>query len=244
MPRPYSIRFSNGASALALDITVQDQLDGALQSFEPPRPVLVLVGGANSLEPEVAQRIGPMFRDSLMPLLERIGAAVVDGGTDSGIMALVGRARAGSDTRVPLIGIAARGTVRMPGEAVTRLHRGTALEPNHTHFLLVPGDHWGAESPWISAAAQVLASGAPSITLTAGGGKITRLDLDLSLQSGRKTLLLTGTGGITDDLSRALRQRQLGMFNIVGRQAGLLRAADLSNAGAVLEGLLRGDPEL
>lgn len=244
MPEPYSIRFSNGASALASDITEPGQLAVALQVCAPPRPVLVLVGGAGSLEADVAQRIGPMFRDELMPLLERIGAAVIDGGTDSGIMALVGQARASSGKDVPLIGVAARGTVRLPEDRAPQHGRGAPLEPNHTHFLLVPGNQWGDESPWISAAAGILAAGAPSLTLAAGGGKVTRLDIDLSLEAGRETLLLVGSGGTTDDLVLALHERRLGMFNIADKQAELLRAVDLSSAGATLDGLLRAKRRL
>jgi hypothetical protein len=244
LSRPYPLHFSNGTGALAREIADRDELAAALIDFGPPRPVLVLVGGADSLSPETAQLVSPWFKDRLIPLLERIGAALIDGGTDSGIMSLIGRARAHAGASFPLIGIAARGTVRMPSDAVQPCHRGTTLEPNHTHFLLVPGNRWGDESPWIGAAAQALAADAPSVTLAAGGGEITGLDLELSLQAGRHTLLLAGSGGITDDLSRALRRNDLEMLNIEGEQAGLLQTADISNAGAILGKLLSGAPAL
>jgi hypothetical protein len=31
------------------------------------------------------------------------------------------------------------------------------LDPNHTHFLLIPGSDWGDESAWISKIATVVA---------------------------------------------------------------------------------------
>lgn len=244
MSKPYPLHFSNGTGALAREIADREELAAALIDFGPPRPVLVLVGGADSLSPETAQLVGPWLKDRLIPLLERVGAALIDGGTDSGIMSLIGQARANAGATFPLIGIAARGTVRMPRDGVLPSRRGTPLEPNHTHFLLVPGNRWGDESPWIGTAAQVLAADAPSVTLAAGGGEITGLDLELSLQAGRPTLLLEGSGGITDDLSRALRRNDLETLNIEGEQAGLLRTADISDAGVVLDELLSGAPAL
>lgn len=241
---PYSIRFSNGASASAAAIDERDQLSCALQRLGPPRPVLVLVGGADSLGPDVAQRIGPLFRDSLAPLLDRVGAAVIDGGTDSGVMALMGRTRAATGASFPLIGIAAQGTVLDSEEGGPPGYRHARLEPNHTHFVLVPGDRWGDESPWISAAAEILAAGAPSATLAAGGGKITKLDLELSLKAGRKTLLLRESGGVTDDLCRATHLDQLEALDIEPEQGAMLRTAGMSSAAEVLRELLSDEPSL
>jgi hypothetical protein len=56
---------------------------------------------------------------------------VIDGGTDAGVMQLIGRARAASGGRFPLIGVAAEGTVMVPG-AGTSSPDATELEPNHT----------------------------------------------------------------------------------------------------------------
>lgn len=237
MYKPFPLRFSKGSSAVARELADRDELAGAVRGVHPPRPVLVLVGGADSLEQAVAQRIAAMFGDRLIPLLEHLGAAVIDGGTDAGIMATIGQARAAAGAFFPLIGVAARGTVRMPGDAPPP---HTALEPNHTHFLLVPGDNWGDESPWISAAAAALADGAPSATLAAGGGKITRRDVRLSVKIRRPTLLLAGSGGATDAIARALRREELAAFGIDEQQSGLLRATDCTGVSTLLAELLDG----
>jgi hypothetical protein len=167
-----------------------------------PRPVLVLVGGASGLDDAVADRLLPLFRDRLAPLLARLGAVLVDGGTDAGVMALMGRARQDGAAGLTLIGVAARGTVRLlADDPADNLTARAALASGHSHVLLVPGSCWGDEIPWMSALAGLLAGGQGCATLVAGGGKITERDVQASLAAGRPTLLLAGSGGVADALA-------------------------------------------
>ncbi len=166
-----------------------------------PRPVLILVGGAANLDPKVAVRLRPLFRD-LVPVLDRLGAAVIDGGTDVGVMALMGEARQHGSGRFPLIGIAPRGRVNAPARfpPAGRDETRVALDPHHSHFLLVPGERWGDESPWLMAAAERLASGRATLMLVAGGGEITRRDILHRLRQASRILALAGSGGTADAL--------------------------------------------
>jgi hypothetical protein len=138
--------------------------------------------------------VADMLRRSVFPLLERFDAVVVDGGTDSGVMRVVGRARAEGGDGFPLVGVVARGTV---GDDLG------ALEPFHTHVLLVPGSEWGDESPWLVDAASVLAEGAPTVTLVVNGGEITYDDIRRSLDAGRPVVVLAGTGRAADAVAAA-----------------------------------------
>jgi len=230
LPNSYPIDFDDGNRALAQDLSDRRDLAGALRDLAPPRPVLVLVGGANSLDADVAGRVFAMFRESLVPLIERLGAAIVDGGTDSGVMALIGRARADTGASFPLIGVAARGTVRLPDDPPLGDHGSTRLDPCHTRFLLVPGDRWGDESPWLVATASALAQDAPSGTLSIGGGRVTKLDLKQSLQAGRPILLLAGSGGATDALAQSLRTGNAESPDVDERLSALLRITELDDA--------------
>ena len=123
-----------------------------------PRPVLVLVGGAGGMDEATQQVLARVLRDAVLPVVERHGAAVVDGGTDSGVMRMLGRARAERNGVFPLVGVAASGTVRVPGGPTT----DDAAEPerHHNHLVLVPGEAWGDESPWLTDVADVIAGGA------------------------------------------------------------------------------------
>ncbi len=62
------------------------------------RPVLVVVGGASGM-PDESPGLSTLFDDVLAPLVEKAGATVVDGGTDEGVMRLMGAAREAGRTR-------------------------------------------------------------------------------------------------------------------------------------------------
>lgn len=194
-----------------------------------PRPTLVLIGGADGLDPAVAPLLAVLFRHTVAPLCARLGALLIDGGTDAGVMALMGRARAASGAAFPLLGVAAAGTVRLPGAAADAASGRAALEPHHSHFLLVPGTEWGDESPWIDATAQAACGDAGTLALVAGGGRITALDAALGIAAGRPTLALAGSGGTADRLAGEAAG---------GPASGPLQAVPLVAAAAVLPDLI------
>jgi hypothetical protein len=177
-------------------------LPAALKALgiEAGRPVLVLVGGAGGMSPEqmtaVAGAIG-----QLIAALGDWGAAVVDGGTDSGVMRVIGQARDTAGASFPLVGVAAEGTVIVPGRRPAP--DAAPLDPHHSQVILVPGDTWGDESPWLSRVATAIAGGRPSITLVVNGGEITYDDIEHSLRAGRPVLVLAGTGRTADAIAAA-----------------------------------------
>lgn len=166
------------------------------------RPVLVLVGGAGGMDDDHLETVGLAFRDAVLPLLDQRGAAVVDGGTDSGVMRVIGRARAAEGGGFPLVGVAAEGTVVMPGGGPAA-QDAAELEPNHTHVVLVPGKTWGDESPWLADVADAIAQGRPSVTVVINGGEITYDDVFGSLARGRPVVVLAGTGRTADAIAAA-----------------------------------------
>ena len=55
-------------------------------------------------------------------------------------MRLTGKATAAAGQHIPLVGVAAFGTITLPG-GDDRLDKAR-LEPHHGHFVLVPGSKW------------------------------------------------------------------------------------------------------
>lgn len=168
------------------------------------RPAVVVVGGAGGLGAGELERLTPVFTVGLVPAIERVGAIAIDGGTDSGVMRLLGAARARHSAAFSLVGVAAGGTVLVPGSAE---HRGGAedLEPHHTHFVLVPGDEWGDEASWIAQTATCIAASAPSLTVVVNGGDVAYADALRSLDAGRPVLVLAGSGRAADEIAAAVR---------------------------------------
>jgi hypothetical protein len=158
------------------------------------RPVVALVGGAAGMNDGDAARADGVLREAVLPLLDRLGAAVVDGGTDAGIMRATGRAHDALGCRFPLVGVVPAGAMAADG---------IALEPHHTHAILVPGSAWGVESSWIRAVAGMLAGDQPSVTLVLNGGRITYDDIGNSLFVGRPVVVVAGTGRTADAVAVA-----------------------------------------
>jgi hypothetical protein len=167
-----------------------------------PRPVLTVIGGADGLDEALHQPLAALFSDVVVPALARHGAAALDGGTDSGVMRLFGRARA-ERPDFPLIGVAAAGTVEFPGNKPS-IEYFARLDPNHTHFVLVPGDRWGAESAYFPLVAAALAAGAPRAAILINGGGITLTDAQLTVDHGTPLLVLSGTGRLADQIAAAV----------------------------------------
>jgi hypothetical protein len=206
MEKPCQLTFTNQLSAKAIQVNSFVDLSEALLKIglHRTRPALVLVGGASGIGEADKARLQKLFLEEIAPLAQELGVAVVDGGTDAGIMGFMGQARTAMGGTFPLIGVAALGTVILPNVPPPSSD-AAPLEPNHTHFILVPGSNWGDESPWIAHIASVLSQGFSSATIVVNGGEITFLDVSYSVEAGRSVVTLDGTGRTADKLAAALR---------------------------------------
>ncbi|MFD8098390.1 hypothetical protein ACFV24_02540 [Nocardia fluminea] len=187
-----------------VDVTSLDTIDETLTQAGLPvgRPVVVVVGGAGGLATDPNGTLARLLRQHIVPLVQRLDATVVDGGTDAGVMRIMGDARATVGATFPLIGVAARGTVLVPGEPAPKSD-AAPLEPGHSTIILVPGEEWGDESAWIAAVATTLAQGYGSVTVLINGGSIAYTDVLHSLAVGRPVVVLAGTGRTADEIADA-----------------------------------------
>jgi hypothetical protein len=198
----FSIELGNGVHARAVRLRTLHELNDAGELLGlGPAPVLVVVGGASKMDPEDIERVRGLFTDVLAPLAERLGATVVDGGTDAGVMHLTGTARSAGSHSFPLVGVVVDVLADYGGEVAADAH---ALEPHHTHFVLVPGSEWGQEAGWLARVASAIAAGRRSATVLANGGEISWSDVRLSLDAGRPVVALGGSGRTADALAAAV----------------------------------------
>jgi hypothetical protein len=158
---------------------------------------------------------------------------VVDGGTDAGVMRLMGRARSETRATFPLIGVAAIGTVTLPGASPPRPD-AAPLEPNHTHFVLAPGSEWGDDSSWLARSASVLAEGAPSVTVVVNGGEHTWTDVSQSVRADRPVIAVSGSGRAADALANVLRGEAPDWRAKELAASGLVQAVDMAAGSDVL----------
>jgi len=123
-----------------------------------------------------------------------------------GVMAEIGRIRARESYKFPLIGVTPEELVTWPGGPLSTkfLWLGKQrwqLAPHYSHFILVPGEQFGDESPWIVDTATLLSKDHPSVTILISGGEVSRKDIQLSLESGRHVIVLSRTGRLADELA-------------------------------------------
>jgi hypothetical protein len=202
-------------------------------------PVVVLVGGAGGLRVDELARLTPAITEGLIPAVEQVGAVVVDGGTDAGVMRLLGNGRETHSARFRLVGVAAEATVRISGNH-TRVNADAAdLEPHHTDFLIVPGSDWGDEAPWIAWTASCLAGAAPSLTVLVNGGTIAYTDATASLDSGRPLIVLAGSGRTADDIAAAHRGHPTDPRAKHIAASHLLSLVDIDNPSALYRTVIR-----
>ena len=126
---------------------------------------------------------------------------MLDGGTNSGVMAALGRASAASDANVALVGVAPAGKVTFPGDDRNIAGDPTQLEPNHTHLILANSSEWGGETSLLFDVLDILSVGQPTAAILVGGGQNALDEARLAAHRGIPIVVLTGTGGIADALA-------------------------------------------
>jgi uncharacterized protein with LGFP repeats len=154
-------------------------------------PVLVLVGGAASMDASDAVHVKEALAVGIVPVVEQLGATAVDGATRVGVMQLIGEVRAEAAASFSLVGVVA-----------AQLLAEAELDEHHTHFVFVPGEKWGDESELLSAFATVV-GGQRSVTVLANGGAIAWDDVAFSVAEGRPVIALAGSGRTADELAAA-----------------------------------------
>lgn len=160
------------------------------------QPVLVVIGSAAEITQLETEQLGALIRDVVVPIAEEYGVTIVDGGTDAGVMRLLGDAHAElRGSRCKLVGVAPRGKVE-PSDACDAV----AAEPNHTWLVLAPGAEWSSELTLLADLSERLAGDARPVVLVLGGGKGTRKEFELAVRRRWPVLLVSGTGRLADEL--------------------------------------------
>lgn len=239
MEKFFNITFANRTAAV-IPVQSLTELSASLQSIGldlPSRPVLVIIGGASKLSEADYQQLRRLFLEGLAPVAQQWQACVVDGGTDAGVMKLMGEARTAIAGTFPLIGVTPIGLAALPG-TIPQSDEATPLEPSHTHFVLVPGANWGDESAWIAAVASELAGNAPSVAILINGGEITWKDAFCNAEVGRSIVVVAGSGRTADQIAAGLRGEPADERASALIESGLVQAVHLNKGTEALASLL------
>ena len=189
------LSLKRGVTVEAVNITEDKDVPQALLDLNipHPKPVIVLVGGASGIGWLDKFPMRKAIR-IVAQLAEETQSVVVDGGTQAGIMQEIGKQRKQNKFSFPLVGVVFDSLLMQEEPA-------SILDANHTHFFLIPGEDWGAESAWISRIGTAIAGEQKSITILVNGGNISKSDVEYSLLENRPTFVMRGTGRMADEIT-------------------------------------------
>jgi SLOG in TRPM, prokaryote len=224
--RKNTITFANGNRAVAVsalrDASAKTIID-ALGIVSPPA-VILLFGGAAGLDDSRKAHLATLFAEGVTPVAAELGALIIDGGTQSGVMAIMGEAVAQHPGTCQLLGIAPKGKIAHPEiVGASAVSDGAPLEPHHSHFVLVESAEWGGETTTLLELARGF--NAPIVAVLVNGGAIAADEALQSVRNGWPLLVLEGSGRFADELSEAVRDGQSAKSAKIGEIARSGRVA-------------------
>lgn len=216
--RTEHIDFPNGRHAVAAFPVSSDLASKVVTALALPpyRAVILVIGGADGLTPWTQNALMQLFDRGIARAAADVNAIVLDGGTQAGVMQMMGEAVADNEYALPLVGVAPVGAVRYPpeedaGGAVVTLR--PLLEPNHTHFVLTNGTQFGEETKTLFQLLEALTH-APhrekavrSVVILAAGGAVAKAEVVQAVRQHRKVIVITGSGGLADEIADAWAKR-------------------------------------
>jgi hypothetical protein len=201
------------------------------------RPVIALAGTASNLDPQLAARLYP-FIHTLMAAAAEHDAVIVTGGTDAGVIRLMGRSRGSLANPPTLIGVAPGRLVAPDGEQVAP--GGAHVDPNHDAVLLVPGTQWGDETPMLSRLVGEIAGDQPAVVVVIGGGAGALAEVIEHARHKRSIVVVSRSGRLADELAELRRRVRDGNADDSGPPISLrdVHVIDLAESPSRVRSLL------
>jgi hypothetical protein len=228
----FPIHFSNGKTALAVRVpqNADPQAVIAALSLDRPVPTIFVSGGARQMDTDSMSGTRSSIEDGLARFLNERHVTMIDGGTSSGVMLLVGLARARRNYTFPLVGITPDKWVTYPGSPNN--DEFADLDAFHSHFVLTDGDHFGSESELILNLVTTLSGAKKCLVMIVNGGDIVKNEAHLCATRNPRLpmLVLEGSGRFADELAEARKSGssdplirdilKLGMVHFIPVKAG------------------------
>jgi hypothetical protein len=217
------VLFANGNRAHIVAPPAGSDAASILQALkiEPPQALIIISGGAAGLDEAVAKdaelksRLIQLFSRGIACAALDVKAVILDGGTQSGVMQLMGQGVADRDHGSTLLGVSPAGKVTYPdGPQEGSIQGGAPLDPNHSHFVLVDSDQWGGETETMFSLAAALVGAAPAaksaaVTVLVNGNPegISKAEVLHSVRHGWPVVVVEGSGGLADEIAKLLKER-------------------------------------
>ncbi len=202
-PLPTLVKqFSNGHQALSVRINSKIDPHSIVTALKLPKSprLFILSGGAGNMPGKTYARLTNLFA-VLGQALAKKQCTIIDGGTQSGVMQLMGQALAQAHGTALHIGV-------VPAQAnagPNGIKAEDILDPNHSNFVLVDSDEWGGEVEAMYQLAAHLSAQAPSLAMLVNGGAISLYEIEKNVKQGREIVVIVGSGRLADEIAEAVR---------------------------------------
>ena len=189
-----------------------------------PKSIILIFGGAsgNLDTSDTSITILHQILDDVLQYASDNDAIIIDGGTKSGIMEIVGqRASKIEQSKKPIIiGVAPAGLISLSkstNQEDTDKNNDdndgendkVLLDPNHSHFVLVEGDSWGDETiKLFEIASALFTNGIPIVALLVGGGRISQKEILFCINQNWPIIVIEKTGCLADEITSYKNQKQ------------------------------------
>jgi hypothetical protein len=226
VPR-FPISFAGGHVALAVRADPDVDLSRALRAMGLTTGVPTIVPLGAGSRPAQLSRLGPLLEKVVVAVAEEVGATVVGDGAPGGLSQALGAARQRKKAGFPMVGVASDGA------------GAGDLEPEHTHFVLVPADHGAGLARWVAAVATAAAGGNRSVAVVAAGGEPAWEAVNAHAREGRLVMAVARTGGVADQLAAACAGRPADPRARALAGGGQIFGVDPANGAARVAEMLR-----
>ena len=211
--KTFEIKFEEGHTSRAINVESDVAVDEVVQALglKTPSSCIFISGGAGGMSDEDIKRTRAIMDEGVAKFASEHNITIIDGGTESGVMQMIGEARENHHYSFPLIGVAPQGKIKYPGNE--NPNSEAELDSNHSHFVLVNSDEWGGESQMIVDLTRRICGQTEkhALGILINGGKIAQQDIYLATAQGDQKipiLVLEGSGRFAEQLATAFRTGQ------------------------------------
>ena len=185
-----------------------------------PKALIMISGGAGKLDEKLKPRLTQLFSRGVARAAIDINAVLIDGGTCSGVMEMVGQGVADRGYKTPLIGVSPAPLICYKGYPTEEKGESTEisfndervpLDKHHSHFVLVDTPDWGGEANVMydlgDSLTRAEGQSIPAVTILVNGGCLSRLEVLRSVRLGWPIIVVAGSGRLADDIAKLVEER-------------------------------------
>src|SRR5262249_3637431 len=131
--QPQEIVFQNNNRAKLVTALRGTPMDGLIESLEisQPKNLILIIGGADKLDEKLTSRLTQLFSRGIARAAADAEAVIIDGGTQAGVMQIMGQSIVDRGRKSSLLGVAPAGEGAYPSGPPAPRHDSGPVAADH-----------------------------------------------------------------------------------------------------------------